>query len=73
MEEKEYLIEINGNESLLDRYISAIENNNCKADETSYCAYSIDEFPSFLNSSVVEYFFQIRGFNLEIYQSFYQN
>ncbi|RZG77836.1 DUF6138 family protein [Acinetobacter sp. WCHAc060025] len=72
MAEKEYLIEISGNEPLLERYISAIENNNCKADATSYCAYSIDASPSFLNSSVVEYFFQIKSFNLEIYQDFFE-
>ena len=46
MEEKEYLIEILGNEALLEDYIEAIENGYCRTDDDSYCTYHIsNEMP----------------------------
>lgn len=72
MEEKEYLIEILGNEALLEDYIEAIENGYCRTDDDSYCTYHISNEMPFLKSSVVEYFFQTRRFNLELYQQFFE-
>ncbi len=72
MKKLDYLVEISGNEALLERYIIAIEGDQCQADKNSYCAYHIANEAPFLNSAVVEYFFQTRSFNLSSYQAFFE-
>jgi hypothetical protein len=56
MEEKKYLVQIEGNEALLDRFIEAINDGTCGVAEEYPSLYKLPSGETFLNSRVVEYF-----------------
>nr|WP_294782166.1 DUF6138 family protein [uncultured Flavobacterium sp.] len=72
MRELDYLVEIEGNEALLEKFINAIDNNTVKLNKDALQIYILDSGERFLNNSVVEYFFQTRPFSKEHYVDFFE-
>jgi hypothetical protein len=70
MRELNYLVKIDGNEALLEKYIEAIDNNTVTIDKAYPNPYVLDSGEKFLLSSIIEYFFQTRPFSKEFYISF---
>lgn len=70
MRELNYLVKIEGNEALLERFIEAIDNNTIKIDKAYPNPYVLDSGEKFLLSPIIEYFFQTRPFSKELYISF---
>jgi len=68
----DYLVEIKGNEELLERFIKAINNDTCKTAKEYPEPYLLDSGEKFLNSKVIEYFFQTRLFNKNLYVNFFE-
>ncbi|MDR2918051.1 MAG: DUF6138 family protein [Tannerella sp.] len=67
---KDYIIDIRGNEELIEQFINAIENENCKIAEEYPNPYMLSSGEKVLNSTVLKYFFQTRSFSKERYISF---
>ncbi len=67
---RDYLVEIKGNEALLERYIKAIEEGNCKVSKEYPRPYVLDTGEKFLDTKVVEYFMTTRMVNAETYSKF---
>ncbi len=72
MRELNYLVKIEGNEALLERFIDAIDKGTVKLSEEYPNPYLLDSGEKFLNSSVIEYFFQTRPFSKELYIDFFE-
>ena len=72
MPDKEYLIEIEGNEALLERFIEAINKQNCKSHKNYPNPYLLPTGELFLNSSVINYFFKTRPFSNDLYVDFFE-
>ncbi|MDY0988421.1 DUF6138 family protein [Flavobacterium sp. CFBP9031] len=70
MRELNYLVKIDGNEALLEKFIEAIDNNTVTIDKSYPNPYVLDSGEKFLLSSIIEYFFQTRPFSKEFYISF---
>ncbi|KAF2335831.1 DUF6138 family protein [Flavobacterium nitrogenifigens] len=70
MRELNYLVKIEGNEALLEKFIEAIDNNTVKIDKAYPNPYVLDSDEKFLLSPIIEYFFQTRPFSKEFYISF---
>ncbi|MDQ6530393.1 DUF6138 family protein [Flavobacterium sp. LHD-85] len=70
MRELNYLVKIEGNEALLEKFIEAIDNNTVKIDKAYPSPYVLDSGEKFLLSPIIEYFFQTRPFSKEFYISF---
>ncbi|KAF2327932.1 DUF6138 family protein [Flavobacterium ginsenosidimutans] len=70
MRELNYLVKIEGNEALLEKFIEAIDNNTVKIDKAYPNPYVLDSGEKFLLSPIIEYFFQTRPFSKEFYISF---
>lgn len=70
MRELNYLVKIEENEALLERFIEAIDNGTIKVDEAYPGPYLLDSGEKFLLDSIVKYFFQTRPFSKELYISF---
>ena len=70
MRELNYLVKIEGNEALLEKFIEAINNNTVKIDKAYPNPYLLDSGEKFLLSPIIEYFFQTRPFSKEFYISF---
>ncbi|RYJ37577.1 hypothetical protein NU08_3351 [Flavobacterium anhuiense] len=70
MRELNYLVKIEGNEALLEKFIEAIDNNTVKIDRAYPNPYVLDSGEKFLLSPIIEYFFQTRPFSKEFYISF---
>jgi hypothetical protein len=65
-----YLVKIEENELLLERFIEAINGGTVKIDEQYPNPYLLDSGEKFLLDSIVKYFFQTRSFSKELYVSF---
>ncbi|MFC0780214.1 DUF6138 family protein [Flavobacterium sp. HJSW_4] len=72
MRELNYLVKIEGNEALLERFIEAIDNGTVKLDKDYPNPYLLDSGEKFLNSAVIKYFFQTRPFSKELYVDFFE-
>jgi hypothetical protein len=72
MRELNYLVKIEDNEALLERFIEAINDNSCKTDQEYPNPYLLDSGEKFLPASVIKYFFQTRVFSKEVYISFFE-
>ncbi|HEY1194386.1 DUF6138 family protein [Flavobacterium sp.] len=72
MRELNYLVKIEGNEALLEKFIEAINNNTVKIAKDYPNPYELDSGERFLNSSVIKYFFQTRQFSKELYVEFFE-
>ncbi|MDR6967316.1 hypothetical protein J2X31_001323 [Flavobacterium arsenatis] len=70
--ELDYLVKIEGNEALLERFIDAINNNTCKADKKYPNPYVLDTGERFLNTMVLQYFFKTRPFSKELYIDYFE-
>ncbi|MFB9075942.1 DUF6138 family protein [Flavobacterium procerum] len=70
MRELNYLVKIEGNELLLERFIDAINDGTCKIDDKYPNPYLLDSGEKFLLAVIIEYFFQTRTFSKELYISF---
>lgn len=70
MRELNYLVEIEGNEALLEKFIEAINNGTIKIDSVYPEPYLLQTGEKFLLSAIVKYFFGTRAFSKEIYISF---
>lgn len=70
--ELDYLVKIEGNEPLLERFIDAINNNTCKVDQKYPNPYVLDTGERFLNTMVLQYFFETRPFNKALYIGFFE-
>jgi len=73
MGNKNYLIEIKGNEVLLDRYIEAINNKTCLVAEEYPNPCLLDTGEKFLTSKIIKYFFDSRPFSKEHSILFFEN
>lgn len=67
MRELNYLVKIEDNEALLERFIEAIDNNTVKIDKAYPNPYVLDSGEKFLLASIIKYFFQTRPFSKEFY------
>jgi hypothetical protein len=72
MRELNYLVKIEGNEALLERFISAIENGTVKVDKAYPNPYLLDTGEKFLLDKIIEYFFQTRAFSKAQYIAFFE-
>ncbi|WP_281232971.1 DUF6138 family protein [Flavobacterium gelatinilyticum] len=72
MRELNYLVKIEGNEALLERFIEAVNNGTVKLDKDYPNPYMLNSGEKFLNSSVIAYFFQTRPFSKELYIDFFE-
>ncbi|GAA3783608.1 DUF6138 family protein [Flavobacterium ginsengiterrae] len=72
MRQLNYLVKTEGNEALLERFIEAVNNGTIKLDKDYPNPYLLDSGEKFLNSSVIEYFFQTRRFSKELYVDFFE-
>lgn len=70
--ELDYLVKIEGNETLLEKFIDAINNNTCKPAKDYPNPYVLPTGERFLNRMVIEYFFQTRPFNKQLYIDFFE-
>ncbi|MFD2907403.1 DUF6138 family protein [Flavobacterium ardleyense] len=68
----DYLVEIKGNELLLERFIDAINNNTCKTAKEYPEPYLLVTGEKFLNSRVIDYFFESRPFDKNLYIDFFE-
>ncbi|MBB5639021.1 hypothetical protein HDE68_004959 [Pedobacter cryoconitis] len=62
---EDYIVEIKGNEALLDKFIDSILQDTCKADKEYPHPYILPSGEKFLNNSVVEYFINKKPFIAE--------
>jgi Family of unknown function (DUF6138) len=65
MEERNYLVKIEGNEALLDRFIAAVLDGTCSVDEKYPNPYKLPTGETFLDTSVINYFLDNRTFSYE--------
>lgn len=72
MRELNYLVKIEGNETLLDKFIEAIENNTIKVDKAYPNPYVLDSGEKFLLAKIIEYYFQVKPFSKEAYITFFE-
>lgn len=72
MRELNYLVKIEGNEALLEKFIEAIENDTVKVDKAYPNPYLLDTGEKFLLSAIIEYYFKTRTFSKELYISFFE-
>ncbi|WP_286971273.1 DUF6138 family protein [Flavobacterium sp. UBA4854] len=72
MRELNYLVKIEGNEALLEKFVKAIDNNTVKIDKAYPNPYVLDSGEKFLLDKIIEYFFQTRSFSKELYISFFE-
>ncbi|MBS7254181.1 DUF6138 family protein [Flavobacterium branchiicola] len=72
MRELNYLVAIEGNETLLERFIEAINSDSCKTDKDYPNPYWLDSGEKFLPASVIKYFFKTRTFSKEVYIAFFE-
>ncbi|MCR4031964.1 MULTISPECIES: DUF6138 family protein [Flavobacterium] len=72
MRELNYLVKIEGNEALLEKFIEAINNDTIKIGEDYPNPYVLDSGERFLGSSVIKYFFQTRQFSKVLYVDFFE-
>lgn len=70
MRELNYLVKIEENEALLERFIEDVNNGTIKVDEAYPGPYMLDSGEKFLLESIIKYFFQTRFFSKELYISF---
>lgn len=70
MRELNYLVKIEDNEALLERFIEAIENGTIKIDTEYPEPYRLVSGEKFLLDSIVKYFFQTRPFSKDLYIGF---
>ncbi|SHL97593.1 DUF6138 family protein [Flavobacterium chilense] len=70
MRELNYLVKIEGNEALLERFIDAINEGTIKIDKAYPEPYLLHTGEKFLLDPIVKYFFQTRPFSKELYISF---
>lgn len=67
-----YLVKIEGNEALLEKFIEAINSNKIKIDTEYPEPYVLESGEKFLLSTIIEYFFQTRPFSKEPYIAFFE-
>lgn len=72
MRQLDYLVDIKGNEALLERFLKAIFDGTCKTAKEYPEPYLLDTGETFLNSSVIKYFFQARSFDKDYYIEFFE-
>ncbi|MEC5145647.1 DUF6138 family protein [Chitinophaga sp. 212800010-3] len=65
-----YLVDINGNEALLEKFIQAINNGSCSTDKDDAHVYTLSTGERFLNTAVLKYFFQSRPLSKSLYTEF---
>jgi hypothetical protein len=70
MRDLNYLVKIEGNESLLERFIEAIENETVKIDKDYPNPYLLNSGEKFLLDVIIKYYFQTRPFSKDLYISF---
>ncbi|MTG99493.1 DUF6138 family protein [Myroides albus] len=70
--ELDYLVKIEGNEALLDRFIEAIFNNTCLIADDYPSPYVLESGERFYNGTVIDYFFQTTPFSEERYTAFFE-
>lgn len=69
---KDYLVAIEGNEALLERYIAAINDDTCKVAVKYPNPYLLETGEEFLNSRVIEYFFRTTPLSKTVYIDFFE-
>ncbi|MCP2028303.1 hypothetical protein L1276_003473 [Flavobacterium sp. HSC-32F16] len=72
MRELNYLVKIEGNELLLERFIEAVNNGTVKIDKDYPNPYLLDTGEKFLLDKIIEYFFQTRPFSKDHYIAFFE-
>lgn len=72
MRELNYLVKIEGNEMLLDKFIEAIDTNTIKVDKQYPNPYLLDSGEKFLLAKIIEYYFQVVPFSKEKYITFFE-
>lgn len=70
--ELDYLVKIEGNEAILDRFIEAIFNNTCSVADNYPSPYVLESGERFYNGTVIDYFFQTTPFSEEKYTVFFE-
>ena len=70
--ELDYLVKIEDNEALLEKFIDAINNNTCKPAKDNPKNYILPTGERFLNTTIIQYFFKTRPFNKELYVDFFE-
>lgn len=70
--ELDYLVKIEGNEALLDRFIDAINNDKCTVATDYPNPYVLDTGERFLNSTIIDYFFKTTPFSEDTYIAFFE-
>ncbi|MCC9042718.1 DUF6138 family protein [Myroides sp. M-43] len=70
--ELDYLVKIEGNEALLDRFIDAINNDKCTVATDYPNPYVLDTGERFLNSKIIDYFFKTTPFTEDTYIAFFE-
>lgn len=72
MRELNYLVKIEGNEALLERFIEAVNNGTVKIDKDYPNPYVLDTGEKFLLDKIIEYFFQTTPFSKDLYIAFFE-
>lgn len=70
--ELDYLVKIEGNETILDRFIEAINSSTCNVGNDYPNPYILNTGERFLNSTIIDYFFKTMPFSEEKYIAFFE-
>lgn len=67
-----YLVDIEGNEEILEKCIYAINNHTCTLSDEYPNPYVVPTGEQILNSTVIKFFFETRPFQKELYIDFFE-
>lgn len=68
----DYLVNVDGNEELLEKFLFAILEGACLSDKDSFCSLQLQSGEKFLVDSVVQYFFNTRPLQQDEYIQFFE-